>query len=182
VTVVLEHDWYPAQVPANVTMGEGSWLWSAYAFVHYRSARPRGVEIGAHSGVYETTFFGLGPQGEVAIGDYCTIVGVTFCTNRRVEIADHVFVSKPVTIADSFAAVPMLDLPTTGAVPEVAVTIGENAWIGAGVVLLPGAAVGHGAVVGAATVVDQEVPPFAIVAGNPMRVVGFARPASGPGA
>lgn len=178
---VLEHDWYPAPVPGNVTIGDGSWLWSSYAFAHYRSCRPVGVAIGAHTGVYETTFFGLGPRGEVRIGDYCTIVGLTLCTNGRVVIGDHTFVSKPVTIADHEAAVPLLDLPDDGSDgdPPTVVAIGENVWVGAHVVLLPGARLGEGAIVGAATVVDGDVPPHAVVAGNPMRVVGWARPSHG---
>jgi acetyltransferase-like isoleucine patch superfamily enzyme len=175
---VLEHDWYPAALPDNVTVGRGSWLWSSYAFIHYRSRRPRGVSIGDHTGVYETTFFGLGPRGEVQIGDYCTVVGVTFCTNHRVTIGDHSLVSKPVTIADTFAATPLLNVPEDDAAddPATSVAIGSNVWIGAGVVLLSGADIGDGAIIGAATVVDRAVPPYAIVAGNPMRIVGWARP------
>ncbi|MFL6238983.1 MAG: acyltransferase [Actinomycetes bacterium] len=178
MTTVLEHDWFPAPLPSNVTVGEGSWVWSSYGFIHYRSRRTLGVSIGAHTGVYETTFFGLGPSGEVHIGDYCTIVGVTFCTNRRVEIGNHSFLSKPVTVADDFAAVPLLDLPDLDVTTEVAtaVSIGDNVWIGAGAVLLPGARIADGAIVGAATVVDNEVPAYSIVAGNPMRIVGWARP------
>lgn len=185
MTVVLEHDWYPAALPSNMTVGDGSWVWSSYGFIHYRSRRPLGVRIGDHTGVYETTFFGLGPSGEVRIGDYCTVVGVTFCTNHRVQIGNHSFLSKPITIADSFAAVPLLDLPADAVDADAdvatAVSIGDNVWIGAGVVLLPGAHVGDGAIVGAATVVDREVPAYAVVAGNPMRVVGWARPANEQG-
>jgi acetyltransferase-like isoleucine patch superfamily enzyme len=42
-------------------------------------------------------------------------------------------------------------------------------------VLLSGVRIGEGAIVGAAVVVDFEVPPFAIVAGNPLRIVGWAK-------
>ena len=182
MSLTLEHDWYPAALPANVTVGQGSWLWSSYAFIHYRSRRPVGVSVGDHTGVYETTFFGLGPRGEVHIGDYCTVVGATFCTNNRVDIGNHSFVSKPVTFADTYAAVPLLDVPDES-VPDdletpTVFSVGENVWIGAGVVLLPGARIGEGAIVGAATVVDCEVPPYAVVAGNPLRVIGSAGPSS----
>jgi maltose O-acetyltransferase len=51
-----------------------------------------------------------------------------------------------------------------------AVTIGEDAWIGAGSVLLPGVTIGQGAIVGAGSVVTASVPPYTIAAGVPARV------------
>ena len=49
------------------------------------------------------------------------------------------------------------------------VTIGDDAWLGTGVVVLPGVTVGEGAVVGANSVVNRDVEPFTIVAGAPAR-------------
>ena len=54
--------------------------------------------------------------------------------------------------------------------------IGSDVWIGARAVVLGGADVGNGAVIGAAAVVDGEVPAYAVAAGNPARIVGWARP------
>ncbi len=51
------------------------------------------------------------------------------------------------------------------------VRIGHRAWIGAGAILLPGITVGDDAVVGAGAVVTRDVPPGAVVAGNPARVI-----------
>jgi virginiamycin A acetyltransferase len=49
--------------------------------------------------------------------------------------------------------------------------IGADAWIGHEALLMPGTRIGPGAVVGARAVVSGDVPPYAIVAGNPARVV-----------
>jgi virginiamycin A acetyltransferase len=49
--------------------------------------------------------------------------------------------------------------------------VGHDVWIGYGAVILPGVEIGHGAVVAAASVVASDVPPYAIVAGNPARVI-----------
>src|SRR4051812_37344340 len=86
-SVALAHDWFEVELPANVLIGEDSWLHSSYACRHYRSAR--GVRIGAHSGVYKGSFFDLGPDGEVTIGDYTTVVGAIIATNGRVTIGNY---------------------------------------------------------------------------------------------
>jgi virginiamycin A acetyltransferase len=49
--------------------------------------------------------------------------------------------------------------------------IGHDVWIGHGALILPGARIGSGAIIGAGAVVAGEVPPYAIVAGNPARVI-----------
>lgn len=51
------------------------------------------------------------------------------------------------------------------------VVIRKNAWIGAGVTILPGVTIGENAIVGAAAVVTKDVPPNAVVVGNPARVL-----------
>jgi phosphonate metabolism protein (transferase hexapeptide repeat family) len=51
------------------------------------------------------------------------------------------------------------------------VTIGHDVWIGHGAVILPGRAIGTGAVIAAGAIVTKDVPPYAIVAGNPARIV-----------
>ena len=51
------------------------------------------------------------------------------------------------------------------------VRIGDDVWIGAGAVLLPGVTVGRGSVVGAGSVVTADVPPMTVVAGTPARVL-----------
>jgi maltose O-acetyltransferase len=53
-----------------------------------------------------------------------------------------------------------------------AVIIGDHVWIGFRAIVLPGITIGEGAVVGAGSVVCRDVPPFAIAAGNPAKVIG----------
>ncbi|WP_371154703.1 CatB-related O-acetyltransferase [Jannaschia sp. 2305UL9-9] len=49
--------------------------------------------------------------------------------------------------------------------------IGPDVWIGDGATLMPGVTVGAGAIIAAGSVVTKDVPPYAIVAGNPAKVV-----------
>lgn len=51
--------------------------------------------------------------------------------------------------------------------------IGNDVWIGHGTMILPGVTIGNGAIIGAGSVVAKEVPDYAIVAGNPARVIRF---------
>lgn len=51
------------------------------------------------------------------------------------------------------------------------VNIGNDVWIGHGAIVLGSRSIGHGAVVGAGAVVTRDVPPYAIVVGNPARIV-----------
>ena len=52
------------------------------------------------------------------------------------------------------------------------ITIEDNAWIGNAAIVLDGVTIGRGAVIGAGAVVTRDVPPLAVAAGNPARVVG----------
>jgi serine acetyltransferase len=54
-----------------------------------------------------------------------------------------------------------------------AVTIGHDVWIGARVLVLGGVNIGIGAVVAAGAVVTKDVPPYAIVAGVPARIIRY---------
>lgn len=51
------------------------------------------------------------------------------------------------------------------------VNIGDNVMVGANTTILPGVTIGDGAVVSAATLVHRDVPPGAMVGGNPMQVI-----------
>jgi acetyltransferase-like isoleucine patch superfamily enzyme len=167
----LPHDWFSEPLPANVELGARSWLHSSYAFIHYRSRRQVGLRVGQDSGIYIGTFFDLGADGEIEIGDYCTLVSAIISTNGRVEIGDYTFIAHDVVIADHFAAIP----PAAGEVRPrhdqgTNITIGSSVWIGARAILVGQLHIGDGAIIGAGAVVTGDVPPYAIVVGNPARI------------
>lgn len=55
---------------------------------------------------------------------------------------------------------------------EKDIIVEEDVWIGANVTLLSGAHVGRGAVVGANSLVNADIPPYAVVVGSPARIIG----------
>lgn len=108
-----------------------------------------------------------GAPERLRIGRFCQIAhGVRFITasanHAMGGISTYPFgVFDPLTLEafrDGFAALPDTEL-------------GHDVWIGHGALILPGVRIGSGAIIGAGAVVAGEVPPFAIVAGNPARVI-----------
>lgn len=54
------------------------------------------------------------------------------------------------------------------------ITIGDNVWFGGNCVVLPGVTIGNHVVVGAGSVVTKDVPDYAVVAGNPAKIIRYA--------
>lgn len=109
----------------------------------------------------------------VTIGRDCGINhNVLILGHSKVEIGNGVILSAGVMLIDSGL---VLEGYSEVAFPshfDSYVVIKDGAWIGAGAIILPGVTVGTKSVVGAGSVVTRDVPAFAVVAGNPARVIG----------
>jgi acetyltransferase-like isoleucine patch superfamily enzyme len=167
----LDHDWFSHPIPENVILGERTWLYSSFAFIHYQSLSPIGLSVGHDSGLYHGTFFDLGPQGSVQVGDYCSLVGAIIASNHRVLIGNYALIAHEVVIADDDHWSFGVGVDGTGEDVARDIIIGENVWIGARAIILGGSKIGEGAIIGAATIVRGEVPPYTVYAGNPGKVV-----------
>jgi acetyltransferase-like isoleucine patch superfamily enzyme len=169
------YDWF-GPLPDNVVIGEGSYLYSSFAFRQCASERPCAVRLGKYANVYANTAFNLGPEGEVTVGDYSHLGDPTISTNGRVSIGSHCMVAWDTVLADVAYAVPPASRPLVdahgGGLSDTDIVLADNVWIGAHAVLLGGARIGEGSVVGAGSVVDFEVPPYSVAAGSPARVMG----------
>ena len=60
------------------------------------------------------------------------------------------------------------------------VIIEDDVWIGANSFIMPGTRIGKGAIISACTVVSKSVPPYAVMAGNPGRVIGWRKKVENP--
>ena len=115
-----------------------------------------------------------GAGGRIEIGDRTSMAGYCVLSAAvRVSIGEAVLFARNVYIADhrhgfGQADNAVLDQPIEDLRPVV---VEDGAWLGQNVVLLPGVTIGRGAVVGANSVIREDVPPRSVVAGSPGRVV-----------
>jgi maltose O-acetyltransferase len=111
----------------------------------------RNVSLGKRSGL------GLNCRihGEVAIGDNVMMGPEVLIYSRNHRFDDP--------------TVPMID---QGFAQSKPVVIGDDVWIGARAVILPGVVVGARSIIGAQAVVTKDIPQGSIVGGNPARVIG----------
>jgi acetyltransferase-like isoleucine patch superfamily enzyme/acyl carrier protein len=158
------------------------------AFLHPTAELGTGAQVGLGSRVWHQAQLADGVQ----VGSSCVLgKGVYLGTATRIgnrvkiqnavqvfgaDIHDEVLLCPGVVIVEDHAP---RAVTVTGA-PQVAedwtprpVTVGRGATIGAGAILLPGIRIGAHALVAAGSVVDRDVPPHALVAGNPHRHIGW---------
>jgi acetyltransferase-like isoleucine patch superfamily enzyme len=160
----------PVPVPDNVKIAPECQIWSALAFLHYRSRRPCGLRMGRRSVLWGFTMLDLGPDAEVAIGECSGLLEVTIATNGRVTVGDFAIIGHHVTIAGDSVSAPPGSGVRCDPRPQP-IEIGDGVFIAANAVILPGARIGDGAVVGAGAVVDGEVSAGSIAFGNPYQVI-----------
>lgn len=146
-------------------VGKGTRIW---AFAHVLP----GAKIGADCNICDHTFI----ENDVVIGDRVTIkCGVQVWDGVRLE--DDVFVGPNATFTND-------KLPRSGVRTRnhPVTTVKAGASIGANSTIIPGVTIGPHALVGAGAVVTRDVPPWAIVTGNPARISGYVGTKNGESA
>lgn len=147
---------HPQALCESESIGRDTRIW---AFAHVLP----GAAIGSDCNICDHVFI----ENDVVLGDRVTIkCGVQLWDGLRV--ADDVFIGPNATFSND--KYPKSKQYQT----EVLQThIGKGASIGAGATILPGVRIGARAMIGAGSVVTHDVPPRAIVSGNPARIVGY---------
>ena len=119
------------------------------------------------------------PGARIYIGDYFRASGVTICAAQEVIIGHRVTIGANATIVDTdfHSADPAVrrSLDDGKAAATRSVRIGDDVFVGMSATILKGVTVGQEAIIGACSVVVRDVPPYAVVRGNPANIIKFTR-------
>ena len=111
-------------------------------------------------------------EDQLTIGKFCSIAhGASFVLNGGNHFADRLSTFPFPIFGEAFGAPDPGPWPNKGGI-----SIGHDVWIGWDATILPGVTVGHGAIIATKAVVAADVPPYAIVAGNPAKIVKYRLP------
>jgi UDP-2-acetamido-3-amino-2,3-dideoxy-glucuronate N-acetyltransferase len=144
-----------ALVEPGVQIGSRTRVW---AFVHILP----GARIGADCNICDHVFI----ENDVVIGDRVTVKCGIYIWNG-VSIGDDVFLGPNVVFTND------LFPRSKRHITPVPTSVQQFASIGANATVLPGVTIGYAAMIGSGTVVTRDVPPFALIVGNPGRQVGW---------
>jgi acetyltransferase-like isoleucine patch superfamily enzyme len=137
------------------------------------------LEIGPQT-VFEPGVWITAPdQARIHIGSGCFLnLGVMVASMNLVEIGDHCMFANGCFVSDAAHRFddPELPVPWQGFTTKGPTRVGDNVWCGAGVVITSGVTVGRRSVIGANSVVTEDIPPYSIAAGAPARVIKQIRP------
>lgn len=189
--VFIEGDWFPSPLPANIRLDEMAYPDTSYSFTTFFSKKPVGFTLGYASGNYGHGIFTTGKNGEIKVGRFVVLQCTRIISDLSVTINDHCMFSWGSVITDNWLTARTLSPTLRRQMLEAAahsptrhlesadpqpVLIEENVWVGFDAVILPGVTIGRGAIIGCKTIVAENVPPYAVVVGNPGRVIRFLEP------
>ena len=125
----------------------------------------KGAALGANCNVCAHTFI----EGDVVVGNNVTLKSGVYLWAGTV-LEDDVFVGPNATFTND-------RMPRSKVYPDrfEGITVREGASIGANATLLPGIIIGRGVMVGAGAVVTRDVPDYAVVVGNPAKIIKFLK-------
>jgi acetyltransferase-like isoleucine patch superfamily enzyme len=132
------------------------------------------LEVGAHT-LFEPHVWITAPgdaRVRIGAGSFLNI-GVMVASHELVEIGDHCMFANGCFVSDANHRFddPDTPVPWQGFTTKGPTRIGDNVWCGANVVIASGVSVGERCVIGANSVVTEDIEPFTIAAGAPARAL-----------
>ena len=127
----------------------------------------RRSRVGRHSMLYFLPGATLDIGDDTVIGHYANLR-----PGGRLSIGRDVRIGQFVSVLGDNHRFDRTDIPIRqqGVEPRD-VTIEDDVWVGAHVVILPGLRIGKGSVIGAGAIVTRDIPPFSVAVGNPARII-----------
>jgi len=136
-----------------------------------RKAKVYGFVQVANSTMDDYSYVGRGSRVIHAdVGKFCSIAG-----NVKLGMATHTLdkLSTSPIFTESHNATKQQWTVVSTINPYNRVSVGNDVWIGTEALVMGGVTIGDGAVVGAGAIVTKDVPPFAVVAGVPAKVIKY---------
>jgi acetyltransferase-like isoleucine patch superfamily enzyme len=131
------------------------------------------LELGPHA-YFEPGVWLTSDAGRISIGGGSVLnLGVMVAAVEAVEIGEHCMFANGCVVTDGNHRFddPDRPVPWQGFTTKGPVIIGDNVWFGAHAVVTSGVTIGRRSVIGANSVVTEDIPPFSIAAGAPARVL-----------
>lgn len=107
----------------------------------------------------------------IEVGKNCFInYNCVILDNAKVTLGDNCLIAPNVAIYTAGHTL-YPDARSLGYEYGIAITVGDNVWIGGNTVICPGVHIGSNVVIGAGSVVTRDIPDWSLAAGNPCRVI-----------
>jgi acetyltransferase-like isoleucine patch superfamily enzyme len=132
------------------------------------------LELGPQTFLEPGVWLTAGDHGRIRVGGGTFLnQGVMLAAEGLVEIGEHCMLANGCLVTDGSHRFedPDVPVPWQGFTTKGPTRIGDNVWLGANVVVTSGVTIGRRSVIGANSVVTEDVPPFSIAAGAPARVI-----------
>ncbi len=118
----------------------------------------------------------------IKLGNYSQL-GIDCRVDNDVILGDYVLMGPEVAIYSQTHEFKDLEVPVMnqGAMARRPVVIGDDVWIGIRSVILPGVTIGNHVIIGACSLVNHDIPDYAIVGGIPAKILKFRNAGEDPG-
>lgn len=129
------------------------------------------LRIQANAAIEEDTWLNIAGHLSIGEGTYVSVRGLIGCESN-ITIGNRVAIGPNVTIIDTNKNFSNISLPilSQGSVSRE-IVIGDDCWLGANAVILPGVRLGEHVVVGAGAIVNKSFPGNVLIAGAPAKII-----------
>jgi len=132
----------------------------------------QGIRIGYRVILGKNVTLDVEPDAFLTLGNHVQLArNIIVAAAENIFIGDNVLVGEFTSIRDANHGIQAGELVKNQSLIAMPVIIGNDVWVGRGVAILKGVRIGDGAVIGANAVVTKDVPEYAIVGGNPAKVI-----------
>jgi len=157
--------------PKKIAIGDNTFI-DDNVVLDAKGEKNEGIRIGANAYIGRNTVLSC-KEGSIFLDDFCNIsANCLLLSETEIRMGKYCFLAGQCYLVaggnHSFedTTVPIMFQPSYS---KGGIEIGEDVWLGAGVIVLDGASIGKGTIVGAGSVVTQPLPGYSIAVGTPAK-------------